>query len=69
MEKCAGNESNSYIGGRLINITAMSLKKSLSQTHLKLQTKEGRKEMLFQEVVSSSKMEGIKNAEAILKKW
>ncbi|NTU98329.1 MAG: hypothetical protein HGA62_11045 [Chlorobiaceae bacterium] len=25
--------------------------------------------MLFQEVVSSSKVEGIKNAETILKKW
>ncbi len=47
----------------------MTVHPPLSQTHPKLQTNEGRREMLFQEVVSSSKVEGIKNAETILKKW
>jgi hypothetical protein len=47
----------------------MTVRRPLSQTHPKLQTNEGQREMLFQEVVSSSKVEGIKNAETILKKW
>jgi hypothetical protein len=47
----------------------MTVHLPLSQNHPKLQTNEGRKEILFQEVVSSSKVEGIKNAETILKKW
>ena len=47
----------------------MTVRRPLSQTHPKLQTNEGLREMLFQEVVSSSKVEGIKNAETTLKKW
>lgn len=42
---------------------------TLAQAHPQLQTKEGFKEMLFREVVTSSKIEGIKNAKAVLTKW
>ena len=43
--------------------------RTLAQAHPQLQTKEGFKEMLFREVVTSSKIEGIKNAKAVLSKW
>ncbi len=43
--------------------------RTLAQANLQLQTKEGIKEMLFREVVTSSKIEGIKNAKAVLTKW
>ncbi|NTU45768.1 MAG: hypothetical protein HGA99_09685 [Chlorobiaceae bacterium] len=45
------------------------MKQTLAQTHPKLQSAAGMKEMLFREVVSSSKIEGIRNAKAALNKW
>jgi hypothetical protein len=47
----------------------MNKSRTLAQAHPQLQTKEGVREMLFREVVTSSKIEGIKNAKAVLTKW
>jgi hypothetical protein len=41
---------------------------TLIQAHPKLQTKEGFREMMYREVVTSSKIEGVNNAKAVLDK-
>jgi len=42
------------------------MKSSLAQTHAVLKTKAGREVILFREVISSSKVEGISCAERVL---
>lgn len=46
----------------------MSRNFTLIQAHPKLQTKEGFREMMYREVVTSSKIEGVNNAKAVLDK-
>jgi len=45
------------------------MKRTLAQSHPKLRKELGMKEMLFREVITSSSIEGVKNARPLLDKW
>ena len=51
-----------------LTTSSMNKSRTLAQAQPQLQTMEGVKEMLFREVITSSKIEGIKNAKAVLTK-
>lgn len=53
----------------LIGNQNIEMKQTLAQSHPKLRTDSGMKEMLFREVITSSSIEGIKNARPVLEKW
>lgn len=53
----------------LIGSKNIEMKRTLAQSHPKLRTEAGMKEMLFREVITSSSIEGIRNARPVLEKW
>lgn len=57
------------IGIGLIHNQDTEMKRTLAQSHPKLRTDAGMKEMLFREVITSSSIEGIRNARPVLEKW
>lgn len=63
-----GYEELYYYTG-LIGNQNIEMKQTLAQSHPKLQSDAGMKEMLFREVITSSSIEGIRNARPVLEKW
>lgn len=53
----------------LIGNQDIEMKQTLAQSHPKLRTEAGMKEILFREVITSSSIEGIRNARPVLDKW
>lgn len=58
-----------YYHTGLIHNQDIEMKRTLAQSHPKLQSDAGMKEMLFREVITSSSIEGIRNARPVLNKW